>query len=205
MVHVAGCHSRRHFTSSDHRLIVSHVQLSKMYKLWHRGSTSKEDHIVVSELVHQKPRRIEYVHRVRESLAAAAHQQTAESAQHRLDNVRHIVMAAARETVGLISRHSNHSGNHYDSEIVTKAQEQRNLRLCISNCKDDQLKVGLKQKRNQLQHEIRRLALNRANAILDARAEEVEKHKDGAPINVQCHEIASSSTTSNSTIPTAEF
>ena len=89
-------------------------------------------------------------------------------------------MSAPRETVGVISTHSNHNGNHYDSEIAAKAQEQRNLRLCISNCKNDKLKVGLKQKWNQLQHEIRWLALNRVIAILGARAAEVEKHKDGA-------------------------
>ena len=86
------------------------------------------------------------MHRVSESITAAVNQQTAESAQHRFDNVRHIVMSAARETVGVISTHSNHNGNHYDSEIAAKAQEQRNLRLCISNCKNDKLKVGLKQK-----------------------------------------------------------
>ena len=89
-------------------------------------------------------------------------------------------MSAARETAGEISRHSNHNGNHYDSEIVVKAQEQRNLHLYISNWKNDKLKVGLKQKWNQLQYEIRQLALNWANAILDARAAEVENHKDGA-------------------------
>ena len=46
-------------TTSDHRLVVSHVHLSKMYKLWH---TSKEDGIAMSELVHQKPRCIEYIY-----------------------------------------------------------------------------------------------------------------------------------------------
>ena len=40
--------------------------------------------------------------------------------------------------------------------------------LRISNCRHDQLKVAHKQKWNQLQREIRRLVLNRANAILDA-------------------------------------
>ena len=166
-------------TSSDHRLVISRVRLRNLYRMWKKRPTISADRIAVSELVHQKPRRIEYVHRIRESLTAAAlHQQTNEPAQHRLDTVRRIVMSAARETVGVIAPHSNHKGNHYDSDIAAKTSEQRNLRLCISNCKDEQTKAGLKQKRNQIQHAIRRLALHRANAILDAKAAEVEKYKN---------------------------
>ena len=43
-----------------------------------------------------------------------------------------------------IPRYFKHNGNHYDTDSA-KASEQRNLSFCISNCKDDQLKVGLKQ------------------------------------------------------------
>ena len=37
------------------------VHLSKMYRLWHKQSSPCEDCIAASELVHQKPRLIEYV------------------------------------------------------------------------------------------------------------------------------------------------
>ena len=59
------------------------------------SNNTQKMHIAVSEHVHQKPRLIEYVHTVSESITAAVNQQTAESAQHHLDNVRHIVMSAA--------------------------------------------------------------------------------------------------------------
>lgn len=91
----------------------------------------------------------------------------------------HIVLPAAQAALGMITRYSNHNGGHFNTNIVAMAREQRDLRFRISNCRDDQLKVGLKQNRNQLQDEIRQLVLKRANAILDARATEVEKHKDG--------------------------
>ena len=63
------------------------------------------------------------MHRVREFLTAAAlHQQTNEPAQHRRDTVRHIVMSAARETVGIIAPHSNRNGN---SDIAAKTSKQK--------------------------------------------------------------------------------
>ena len=46
-----------------------------------------------------------------------------------------------------------------DPELDDKAKEQRNLPLSIANCSDNQLKINLKKKRKQLQHEIRHLAL----------------------------------------------
>ena len=139
-------------TSSDHRLVVFRVWLRNLYRLWKKGPTINADRVAVSEIVHQKPRFIEYVHGIRESLTAAAlHQQANKPAQHRLDTVRHIVMSAAWETVGAIAPHSNHSGNHYDSDIAAKTSEQRNLRLCISSCKDEQTMAGLEQKRKQIQ------------------------------------------------------
>ena len=88
------CDSHRYagiVTSNDYRLMVSRVHLSKVYKLWHKQTTSNEDCITMSELVHQKPRRIEYVHWVRESITAVLNQPTTQTAQHWLDSVRHIV------------------------------------------------------------------------------------------------------------------
>ena len=96
-----------------------------------------------------------------ESLCLAAPQSTNYSAcTHHLDTVCNIVLSPAQPTVGVIPRHSKHNGNHYNRHIVVMACEKRNLCLPISNCRDDQLKVDLKQKWNQLQHEICRLALS---------------------------------------------
>ena len=168
-------------TSSDHRLVVSRIQLRGMYKLWHKKTTTKSNNIAVSEIVHQMPKRIKYIHRVQESINDYQQkEEVKESAQTRLDTIRNIVTSAAQETVGVIPHNNIYRGINFDSELATKSKEQRNLRLQISNCKEDQLKISLKRKRNQLQHEIRRIALNRAKTILDERASEVERYKDGA-------------------------
>lgn len=125
-------------------------------------------------MTYHHSKRTEYIHRVRDSITASTPNKPA---QERLNNIRQILTTAAQETVGLVSQHSHHHQNQFDSEIFAKSIEQRNLRLLISNCTDDQTRCSLKQKRNHLQHEIRKLTLKRANAILDSKAEEVESTK----------------------------
>ena len=150
-------------TTSDHRLVVSRIHLSNMYKLWHKKSSQPPKCIAVHDLTYHHPKRTEYIHRVKDCIAASTPNK---SAQERLNNIRQILTTAAKEMVGLVSHHSHHNQNQFDSEICAKSKEQRNLRLMIFNCIGDEARCSLKQKRNRLQHEIRKLTLKRANADL---------------------------------------
>ena len=58
--------------------------------------------------------------------------------------------------------------------------EQKMLRLRIDITKDAEMCNALEQKRNRLQHAIRRKALENATTKLDQKIEEIERLHDGA-------------------------
>ena len=60
------------------------------------------------------------------------------------------------------------------------SHEQKMLRLRIDNTQDAEISNALKQKRNRLQHAIRRKALENATAKLDQNIEEIERLHDDA-------------------------
>jgi len=68
----------------------------------------------------------------------------------------------------------------HDSEIEKLSVKQKDLRLQIANTHNESRKQELKTSRNQILHEIRRRCKDNAERELDAKAEEVEKLKDGA-------------------------
>ena len=60
------------------------------------------------------------------------------------------------------------------------SHEQKMLRLRIDNTQDAEISNALKQKRNRLQHAIRRKSLENATTKLDQQIEEIERLHDGA-------------------------
>jgi len=93
--------------------------------------------------------------------------------------VQSAVRAAAETTLPTCTR-DKASGKHHDPRIAELSSQQRDLRLQIANTTNEEKKRTLKLERNQLLHQIRRLALEAAEQRLDRSAEEVERLKDGA-------------------------
>lgn len=84
----------------------------------------------------------------------------------------------ASKVLGFSKPRKNRERN--DPEIEKLSLEQRDLRLRIENTKEEAIKDLLKHQRNQVLHDIRRRSLQSAEKILEERAEEVERLKNGA-------------------------
>ena len=89
----------------------------------------------------------------------------------------YILLAAS--SIG-ITPHNRPQSQAFCPEINRMSHEQKMLRLRIDNTKDAEMSNALKQKRNRLQHAIRRKSLENATNKLDQKIEEFERLHDGA-------------------------
>ena len=100
---------------------------------------------------------------------------TAETAQTQLNSVVKAIEEAAASSIGITSPNIPQS-QVLCPEIKRMPHEQKMLRLGIDNTQDAEMCNALKQKRNRIQHAIRRKALENASAKLDQNIEEIERH-----------------------------
>ena len=103
----------------------------------------------------------------------------AETAQTQLEYVVKAIEEAAASSIGITSPNRSQS-QAFCPEISSLSHEQNMLRLRIDNAQDAEIRNALKQKRNSLQHAIRRKALENATTKLDQKIEEIERLHDGA-------------------------
>ena len=101
---------------------------------------------------------------------------------HTLQQLNSVVKAieeAAASSIGFTPPYRPQS-QAFCPEISRMSHEQKMLRLRIDNTKDAEMSNALKQKRNRLQHAIRRKTLENATNKLDQNIEEIERLRDAA-------------------------
>ena len=167
--------------NSDHRLVVCRVRLSRAFGIWGRKtkSVTKPRHYSVDRLsdTHEASNyKLQLATRMNE---LSNEFETAETAQTPLNSVVKAIEEAAASSIGITPPNRPQS-QAFCPEINRMSHEQKMLRLRIDNTKDAEMSNALKQKRNRLQHAIRRKALENATNKLDQKIEEIERLHDGA-------------------------
>ena len=167
--------------NSDHRLVVSRVRLSRVFGMWGRKTQNftKPKHYSVDLLsdTHESRKYKQHLTSCMNELSNEF--EAAETAQTQQKFVVKAIEEAAASSIGITPPNRSQS-QAFCPEINRMSHEQKMLRLRIDNTEDADISNALKQKRNRLQHAIRRKALENATTKLDQKIEEIERIHDGA-------------------------
>ena len=167
--------------NSDHRLVVSRIRLSCVFGMWGRKphNFTKPKHYSV-DLLSDANESSKYKQHLTSCMNELSDEiEAAETAQTQLKYVVKAIEEAAASSIG-ITPPSRSQSQTFCPEINRMSHEQKMLRLRIDNTQDAEISNALKQKRNRLQHAIRRKALENAKTKLDQTIEEIERLHDGA-------------------------
>ena len=167
--------------NSDHRIVVSRIRLSRVFGMWGRKpqNFTKPKHYSV-DLLSDANESSNYKQHLTSCMNELSDEfEAAETAQTQLKYVVKAIEEAAASSIG-ITPPSRSQSPKFCPEINRMSHEQKMLRLRIDNTQDAEISNALKQKRNRLQHAIRRKALENAKTKLDQNIEEIERLHDGA-------------------------
>ena len=167
--------------NSDHRIVVSRIRLSRVFGMWGRKpqNFTKPKHYSV-DLLSDANESSKYKQHLTSCMNELSDEfEAAETAQTQLKYVVKAIEEAAASSIG-ITPPSRSQSQKFCPEINRMSHEHKMLRLRIDNTQDAEISNALKQKRNRLQHAIRRKALENATTKLDQKIEEIERLHDGA-------------------------
>ena len=161
-------------TSSDHRLVVTRFNIEK-YKLWKTTNNNRKTIINNSALTTEPDIRKKYQQNLHQKLEQLNEENTSWT------NIKSAVTEASNEVLKDTSRKQNPRLYEHDIELEEMSKEQKDLRVQIENGCIDSSKVDLlRNRRNQIMHNMRRRKRKVREENLDKQIEEIEKFKDNA-------------------------
>ena len=168
--------------NSDHRQVVSRIRLSRVFGMWgrkpplHQTTTSPNHHFTKPkhysvDLLSDANESSKYKQHLTSCMNELSNEfDEAGTAQTQLKYVVKAIEEAAASSIGITPPNRSQS-QAFCREINRLSHEQKMLRLRIDNTQDAEISIALKQKRNRLQHAIRRKALENATTKLDQNIE----------------------------------
>ena len=165
--------------SSDHRLVVARLDLQRLYGIF--GQRKKDDlqapKFNTFKLAERQVQE-EYAEKLASELLAAHQVQGNTGLQERSRRLMEVVRSAAGDVLGTVQQKTRHKAPDHEIELLSL--EQRSLRISIGSTNNPDTKVSLKTKRNRILHTIRTKCRDNAEKIMQERAAEVERLKNGA-------------------------
>ena len=105
-----------------------------------------------------------------------------------MENVAKNITEVAKEVVGF--RMSNKNNRQNNSGVQKLSEEQKEIRLQISTCKDTEKREELKLKRNKIMHKIKTMLEADKEIELNHKIDDIEKTKDNTKMFKAVQELS---------------
>ena len=155
-------------TSSDHRMVITNMRIDWYIIYNQRRNNNSELKLDMGKLTREKQLQKEYQSYITREIDKI------DENERDWNKTKTILIKAAEDTVGRIKK--SHQGNIYNREIEELSVKQKDLRLQINQCNDNDKKATLKYKRNTILREIKQQLKKTDDEKIDNIINEIESY-----------------------------
>ena len=165
------CNSRSYsntLTNTDHRIVVTEMNI-QMHRIYKKDNKRKEKPFNSQLLTMNEDIRNQYKNELRTKIEQ----------QIEWNDIQKSITSTAQTTIGYLNKVPN-SNNIYCDNIAVLSQQQKHLRLKISNCKKVEKVKIMKAERNKILHQIQHKVKEHKEQLLNNKLSDINDAKGNA-------------------------